>query len=481
MMKRKPVYLSDTDGIEFLEKFKDAQAALMSILESSFDGIYITDGDANTILINSSYEVISGLTRDEVMGKNMRELEQTGVISRSASLLALQSREPVTIEQEFRTGRRTIVTSTPIFDSKNTIVMVVTNVRDVSELYILREELARNCEINQRYQSEIEIIRKQILGNVDLVAKDKKMIDLLRMVNRAAQLDTAVLLLGETGVGKECVAAHIHRNSRRCHEQFIKVNCAAISENLIESELFGYERGAFTDARKEGKMGLFEVADEGTLFLDEIGEVPCTIQVKLLRVLQEQEVRRIGADKPIRVNVRILAATNRNLEAMVADGTFREDLYYRLNVFPVTIPPLRERREDIPVLAQHMLDFFNKKYSKNKAFSQTALARLREYRWPGNVRELKNIVERAFIMSEETHISAADLPLDTPRTSQPGSTENGQPLDLKAILEKTEFEYLNQAYEQYHNVRAAARSLQMDPATYIRKRKKYQLKHMIQK
>ena len=481
MLKRKPVFLYDTGEFEFLKKFKDAETALLSIFETSFDGIYITDGDANTIFINSSYEVISGLTRDEVIGKNMLQLEQNGVISRSASLLALQNREPVTIEQEFRTGKRTIVTSTPIFDKNNTIVRVVTNVRDVSELYSLKEELARKHELNQRYQSEIELIRDQILDNVDLVAKDDKMIELLRMVNRVAQLDTAILLLGETGVGKECVAAHIHKNSQRSRERFIKINCAAISENLIESELFGYERGAFTDARKEGKMGLFELADNGTLFLDEIGELPCSIQVKLLRVLQEQEIMRIGANKSIRINVRIIAATNRNLEAMIADGSFRKDLYYRLNVFPIVIPPLRERREDIPVLAQHMLDFLNKKYSKNKVFFQTALARLREYRWPGNVRELKNIVERAFIMSEETCISAADLPLDVPRSSQSGFDENGAPLDLKAVLEKMELDYINRAYAHHHNVRDAARSLKMDPATFTRKRKNYQKKYTNQK
>jgi PAS domain S-box-containing protein len=237
--------------------------ALIAILESSFDGIYITDGQANTIWINHSYQVISGLNEKDVIGKNMTELEKYGIISRSASLMALKSRNTITIDQTFRTGKRAIVTSTPVFDEQNEIIMVVTNVRDISELYNLKEQLAQKQEQAQRYEGEIEVIRKQLMQTSDMVVADAKMLNLLRMVGRAALLDTPVLLLGETGVGKEMVASYLHKKSPRRDGPFIKVNCGAIPEALAESELFGYERGAFTGANREGKAGLFEIADKG--------------------------------------------------------------------------------------------------------------------------------------------------------------------------------------------------------------------------
>jgi PAS domain S-box-containing protein len=473
-MKRSPVRLSSLQDINFLSQYKDRIELLMAILESSYDGIYITDGQAKTIWCNRSYEVVSGLDRKEVIGRYMQEMVNAKVISRSATLIVLDTRGSVTIEQDFKTGKRAVVTSTPLFDENDNIIMVITNVRDISELYDLKEQLAQNSELNRRYQTEIEIIRRQVIGYDDFVAKDKKMLELLRIVNRVAGLDTTVLLLGETGVGKEGVATYILKNSARRDKHFIKVNCAAITPTLMESELFGYMPGAFTGANKNGKMGLFEVANNGTIFLDEVGELPYNIQAKLLRALQEQEVLRIGSDQPIKINVRILAATNRNLQEMVAKRRFREDLYYRLNVFPVTIPPLRDRREDIPALAQHMLDKLNQKYGISKSFTPAALDRLLQYSWPGNVRELKNVVERTFIMSGESKIVAADLPLqngwNVPDIEWDGQSGAG----LKEILERVEKKYIMRAHESFHNVRTAARSLGMDPATYFRKRKKYE-------
>lgn len=468
------------DYMQVLKYFKDPQSMLISVLENLSDGIYITDGKANTILINSAYELISGLKKEEVLGKNMRQLEEDGVLSRSATLLALESKKPATIAQEFKTGRRTVVTSTPVFDHKGDIVMVVTNVRDVSELHHLKQELEKKKALTQRYQSGIEYIQKQAVGDADLVAQDSNTLNLLQLADRIAQLDTAVLLLGETGVGKECIATYIFQHSKRDKERFIKVNCAAIAESLIESELFGYVRGSFTGANPEGRMGLFEVADNGTLFLDEVGELPLNIQAKLLRALQEQEITRVGSDAPIRINVRILAATNRNLKDMVANGTFREDLYYRLNVFPLIIPPLRERKDDISAIARSTLNSLNKKYNRHKTFTNTALARLREYPWPGNVRELKNIVERAFIMSDTPLIPAAELPLFMPGNSADNLME-GQQIDVKAMMERIEYDYITIAYEKYHSVREAARHIGMDPATFVRKRKKYRQRFPNQK
>ena len=480
MVKRERVYLFDKGGRGFLNEFKDAQDALMAIIESSYDGIYITDGNANTIYINRSYQIISGLSEKDVLGKNMHDLEKQGVISRSGTLMALKKQGIATIEQEFKTGKRVIITSTPIFDKDNKVVMVVTNVRDVSELYSLKEELEKSSEIRKKYHTEIELMRKQVMADTNLVAVDDTMLELLRILGRVAKLDTPILLLGETGVGKERIAAYVHNKSGRRKENYIKVNCGAIAEGIIESELFGYEPGAFTGANKEGKIGFFGVADKGTIFLDEVGDLPPNIQVKLLRVLQEQEITRVGAARPIKIDIRILAATNRNLEELVREGKFRQDLYYRLNVFPVTVPPLRERKDDIPELAELTLMDLNRKYGKSTSFSPTAVAGLWEYHWPGNVRELKNVVERAFIMCDEDIITAADLPIHSPRSMIQNTHINEDGIfDLKGLLEQTEFEYMNTAYEKHGNIRDAAKSIGLDYATFSRKRNKYKEKYLL--
>ena len=469
-MQRKPVHVHKATNFPDAMNTTDA---LIAILESSFDGIYITDGQAKTIWINHSYEVISGLLEEDVLGKNMLELEKYGIISRSASLIALKSKNTITIDQTFRTGKRAIVTSTPVFNEQNEVIMVVTNVRDISELYNLKEQLAQKQEQAQRYEGEIEVIRRQLMQTSNMVVGDAKMLNLLRMVGRAALLDTPVLLLGETGVGKEMVASYLHKKSPRRDGPFIKVNCGAIPESLAESELFGYERGAFTGANREGKAGLFEIAHKGTIFLDEVGELPANLQVKLLRVLQEQEIIRIGSGKPMKIDVRVVAATNRDVEEMVKSGKLREDLYYRLNVFPVKIPPLRERQDDIPKLAQNMLENLNKKYNDTKSLTQSAVISLLGYHWPGNVRELKNVMERSFIISEADEIDSAHLMLQNTRLCSE-SLEGDQSFDLKAYLQTIEKEYIEKAYENKKNVRAAAQSLHMDPATYVRKRQKYQ-------
>ena len=453
---------------------QDVLAKFNAVLESSYDGIYITDGDANTIMVNKSYEAVSGLRREDVLGRNMRDLVKEGVMDFSGTILAMENRGTVTIEQKFKTGKRAVITSTPTIDQHGEIVMVVTNVRDITEIHNLRKQLVRKEELSKKQLSEIEIIRKQIIGSGSMVAVDGTMLRTMLMVNRVAHMDTVVLLLGETGVGKEMVASYIHQNSARKEENLIKVNCGAIPEHLMESELFGYERGSFTGAEKEGKMGLFEVANKGTIFLDEVGDLPMDAQVKLLRVVQEKEIQRIGATRPRGIDVRILAATNRDLEAMVRENKFRKDLYYRLNVFPITVPPLRERPGDILPLAESILAQLNKRYGFKKELSQTAELELQSYSWPGNVRELRNVVERAMILSAENSIQPRDLAIYKSRPPEPGAVElPDHPLNLKGILEALESSYIEQAYQKHRNIRRAAKSLSMDAATYVRKRKKY--------
>ncbi len=454
------------------QSFKLLMDNFEAVLESSYDGIYITDGDANTLYVNQSYERITGLKRKDVLGKNMKDLENKGILSQSASILVLKTKKMTTLLQGFRTGKEALVTSTPILDKKGNIILVVTNVRDVTELKGLKEELDENKVLAEKYYSEIEEMRLQLLESSEIVAEDKATIDILKKAMRVAKVDTTVLILGETGVGKEEIAKFVHKNSRRSEKQFIKVNCGAIPENLLESELFGYEKGAFTGALEKGKMGLFEVAGEGTIFLDEVGELPVNMQVKLLRVLQENKIQRIGGVKTIDVNVRVIAATNRDLEEMIKNNLFREDLYYRLNVVPIVIPPLRERKQDIIALLKYYLEFFNYKHGYNKKLDSRVIEVLLEYDWPGNIRQLRNLIERLVVMSNHDKIDVDDLPQKIVESCE-GSLNGFDNLSLKEAVGRLESQMIERAYLRRGNVRDAAKDLGIDASTLVRKRKKY--------
>lgn len=447
---------------------------LDAIIEHSFDGIYITDGQANTIKVNRSYLTISGLQKTEVLGYNMRELVKNKTISNSGSLMAIEQKRPITLQQEFKTGKRALITSSPIFNNKNEIVLVVTNVRDITELYRLKEQAAQGEREQERLRQELQHVKTSTMCHGNIVAEDPETAKIISMLDKVSGLDTTVILLGETGVGKEVFAKYIYQNSPRSGGPFIKINCGAIPANLIESELFGYERGAFTGADKNGKMGLFELANNGTIFLDEVGELPLDMQVKLLRVLQEREFERIGGRKPVKVDVRVLSATNRNLEEMVQQKTFRQDLYYRLMIFPVSIPPLRERKEDILPLSDLFLSHFNKKYDFKKYLSPESVSMMMDYDWPGNIRELRNIIERAVIISNDDEITPDALRLYSVTERPKTKSRYLDPVkDLKTAMEELELEYINHAYETYGNVREAAASLGMTPSTFVRKRQKY--------
>lgn len=470
-----------THKATMFRNLKEAHDWLNAIVDNSYDGIFITDGNAITVRVNRAYEAISGLRAEEVVGRSMQDIVRSRLIDRSGTLLALESRKSVTLEQTFKTGRHALISSTPVFDDNGAIVMVVTNVRDMTELYELKEKYREASELSARYYSEIESARRQVLASADLVASDRRMLETLALVDRVAALDTTVLLLGETGVGKEKIAKYIYKNSGRREGRFITVNCGAIPANLMESELFGYEKGAFTGASREGKMGLFEVADKGILFLDEIGELPMDMQVKLLRVLQERQVTPVGSTRSLPLDVRVLAATNQDLEKMVRNKLFREDLYYRLNVVPITIPPLRERRDDVIAFVQYFLQELNKKYALTKEFSPGALQAMMEYDWPGNVRELRNVVERVVIMCRDDLVQPRNLPFRGDWTpALPTEGPNG-PVELKLLTEEFELQYITRAYQKFGNVREAAASLGMDASTFVRKRKKYGERQELQK
>jgi len=448
----------------------DNEITLDAVLENSFDGIFITDGEANTIKVNKAYETITGLKREEILNKNMKDLVLNNVISKSGSIMAINQKKTVTLNQEFKTGKKAIISSTPVFDKDGNVIMVVTNVRDLTEMYQLKEEIEEKEKHTTRLSVELEAIKNKMANREDMIAVDENTLNVLHIANKVAALDTPVILFGETGVGKEVFAEYIFMNSSRSGERFRKVNCAAIPCNLIESELFGYEGGSFTGADKDGKMGLFEVADKGTIFLDEIGELQLEMQSKILRVLQEKEIKRVGSTRSTAIDVRIITATNRDLKDMVKEKQFREDLYYRLVVFPITIPPLRERIEDIEPLVKIFTERANKKYRFNKGFTQKAIELLKTYEWPGNIRELINVVERAIIVSNKDQIYSTELPM---AEKSSGLLEIKHTQNLKAIIERIELEYINIAYQEYGNVRDAAESLGMDASTFVRKRKKY--------
>lgn len=321
-----------------LNTVKELNKELEGIIQSSYDAIVVTDGEGKLLKISSGYSRITGFPCEEInrqIGQNMREVVKQGLVSKSVSLMVLEQKQPVTIEQKVRTGKDILITGNPIFDDSGKIVRVVTNIRDLTEINALKEEVKYTRKLNAIYSTELAELRAKHMVLPDMEVRSQKMKRVLECAHRVAQVNSTVLITGETGVGKEMIAKYIHQASSRKDQPFIQINCGAIPENLLESELFGYEKGAFTGADRSGKVGLLEVANHGTLLLDEIGEMPQSLQVKLLRVLQERRIQRIGGVKPIKLDVRILAATNKNLEEMVLQGTFREDLYYRLNVVPI--------------------------------------------------------------------------------------------------------------------------------------------------
>ena len=446
------------------------------ILAGSFDGILVTDGEGNVQYVNASYERVAAIPRDQLLGHNMRDLINPVWMENSVAFVVMEERRPVSMQQVTQDGRDIVVTGTPIFDNSGKIRRIVINARDISEIYQLKEELlkVKSREL-QHYQGMICSSGTETEKIITVSEKSKKV---FALADRVGAFDATVLIQGESGVGKEEVARRVHRSSLRKNQPMISINCGAIPENLLESELFGYERGAFTGAASAGKEGLLEAASGGTVFLDEIGEIPLAFQVKLLRVLESKQITRVGGIRPKSIDVRFVAATNRDLGEMVQAGTFREDLYYRLNVINITVPPLRQRRDDILPLALYFLNFFNKKYHQDKEMTPEVIQRFEEYEWSGNVREMRNVVENMVIMGAEKQLRISDIPwisrmiaqgAERPAAGEPALT------DLNAALEQTERSLLSRAKKLCASTREMARFLQIDQSTVVRKLKKYGL------
>jgi transcriptional regulator with PAS, ATPase and Fis domain len=443
---------------------------LYGILDNTDVSLSIAGADGELLWMNQACEELFQIQRADVIGLNVEQLEEEGAFNPSVAHIVVKSGKRTSLVHRNSRGKRILSTAIPITDECGRISMIVTTSRDISELISLQNNL--ECESGCAC---VERADKYDAGGI--IAVSHAMREALHLAARLAGLDSTVLITGESGVGKGVIAEFLHRNGPRKKNAFVKVNCGAIPENLIESELFGYENGAFTGSRSRGKEGLFEAANGGTIFLDEISELPLNLQVKLLQVIQDRTVTRVGGVKEIAVDVRIISATNKSLFALIGEGKFREDLYYRLNVVPVFVPPLRDRTEDIVPLIERFIGEISRKTGEYREISPEAMELLAEYRWPGNVRELQNIIERLTITTSNTVIEPENLPgfiremeFDASALDLDAALQD---CGLKTMLEETEKAILSEARERYGSTRAIARALRTTQPTIVRKMKKY--------
>jgi PAS domain S-box-containing protein len=445
-----------------------------AIINSSYDGLWICDREGKVIRINSASEQINGIKAEQVLGKKMGDIVEAGLINRSVTMEVLKARTAITIIQKLRNGKQILVTGNPFFDDQGEISLVVVNERDITELDRLRNELEESRALARIYRSELSKKDSENKLRSQMVIRNEAMHQVFERAMRVAQVDSTVLIQGESGVGKGFFARLIHQASKRKDGPFIRVDCAAIPESLIESELFGYENGAFTGARSKGKPGRFEIAEGGTLFLDEIGDLPLNVQVTLLRFLEGNEVVRVGGATARTVNTRVISASNQNLEEMVAEAKFRKDLFFRLNVIPLRILPLRERTDEIPALINFFLKKCNDKCSTDKSILPRVVDRFCCYPFPGNIRELANLVEQLVVLAPGRRIDVKDLPSHILRSESKANPD--LPKDewnLPQAVARLEKEMILRALKKYGSQRKAAGPLNVDQSTLARKAKRY--------
>lgn len=442
---------------DFIENYLDFK----EISDNLYDGIYISDGKGKTIFVNKAYTRTTGISKEEVIGRTVKEISDEGKLYKGAVTMdVLKRKETVnSMGKSFRNGKDLLVTGSPILDENGNIKLVVINNRDISGLKELEYKIAELQNDKLKASEEIKYLRKQQMSNNRLYYYSENMKTISELIETIAATDVSVLITGESGTGKEVVADEIYYKSKRRNKPFIKVNCAAIPAELLESELFGYEGGAFTDAKKSGKIGMFELANDGTILLDEIGDMPVNLQTKLLRVLQNKEIIRLGSNKSVKLNIRVIAATNKNLQELIKNGKFRDDLYYRLNVVPINIKPLRERKEDINYLAIEFLNKYNKKYDKNVLFEENVINLLKKYKWPGNIRELENLIERMVVINNDGIIKynnlASVLEIEVDKLSEMEVDSQS----LKETVQNYERHIILNYLKKYKSVNKAAKNL----------------------
>ena len=458
---------------------------IIPILNVITDAVFIDDADGVCQWCNDACEEMYNIEYDEIVGRHVEDLEKSGIFTPSVTRRVLEEKREITIIHENRFGRRLLTTGSPVFVPmtsgewvaagegrySRTIAFVLTTSRDITQISTVQEQpdtpgsallKARNLDVPED------------VGSSFIVSESEAMHNVMALTKKLASVNTTVLITGESGVGKGLIARRLHEEGVRWKKPFVTVNCGAIPENLIESELFGYVAGAFTGSRADGKQGLFEAAQDGTIFLDEISELPLNLQVKLLQVIQERQITPVGGTRPIPVDVRIISATNRNLEELVKEGRFREDLYYRLNVVPINVPALRERPADIIPLIQMNIARCNRELGETKSISPDALSILLKYPWPGNIRELQNIIERLVITTSHNVITDDDIFIFIKEAAEDNQI-NYADTSLAAALERAEKEILSRALENYKSTRAIARVLKVSQPTVVRKLNKYGL------
>jgi len=453
-------------SLQCIEILISSSLELNTIFENSSDSIYVTDGEGTTLRVNKTFHEMTGIKRKDVLFQKVQDLEKRGILNPSVNALALREKRRVTIFQEYVRGNVAIVTATPIMNEKGEIYRSVSNAKDLDESNNIKN-------YRKSYQKNIQ----EVSGNKDLlICNSKAMKHIVALVEQIKDTDSNILITGETGVGKGVLTRYIHGRSKRKKKRLIEINCGAIPETLLESELFGYESGAFTGARPEGKKGLIELADGGTLFLDEISELPLILQVKLLHFLQNRRITRVGGTHEIPVDTRIIAATNKDLEELVRKEKFRSDLFYRLNVIPIYIPPLRDRREDIEPAAIYFLEKYQKKYNKSFHVTQSFINEVVQNDWPGNMRQLENYIERAVVTNKGLYSFKQEIEIDE---KEIGKAKNhleinvNKIIPLKEAVEELEKKLVRLAYAENKSSYQVAKKLGISQATAYRKISKY--------
>lgn len=457
-----------------MDTFDRLSPFVHNILDTLDAGVYVSDSEGITLHINPMYENLTGLRSENLLGRNVRDLKEDGIFDIIANPEVVDKRKSVTHVQSLQDGKRLVLRASPVFDDKGKLVLVITLVRDVTLISQMREQILEHKKLISIYHDQLE----HLSGSSSITQDTYEAPQIQRiteLIKRVAATDATLLLLGESGVGKDRFARLAHDYSPRKKEVFLKVDCGSISENLIESELFGYLPGSFTGAHAKGKPGHFEMANKGTIFLDEIGELPLTMQTKLLRVLQDHEVMAVGSSTAKKVDVRIVAATNRDLEQEVEKGNFRADLFYRLRVAVVDIPSLREVPGMIPGLVTHFLHRFCAKYKKDISCPDNTMSLFLAYRWPGNIRELENTIQSLVVTSMGHEIRPDELPPGifnaiTPNRPRFGEQLAGKPgQKLKEIMAELEKQVIQQTVAKYGTINKAAEVLGVNRTTLFRK------------
>lgn len=436
------------------------------------ENIWVTDGSGKTIYVSAAVADKHGISQEQLIGRYVQDLEREKVFSPSVTAEVLRTNRQCAVLQHTMDGRLCVAVGIPTYDSDGTIERVLSITRDCANQIEIGESLILDETAHTPLESDGDFALRFVTQNPEM----RKMMDIARM---AAPTDSTILIEGESGVGKSLLAKLIHESSSRSDGPFLTINCAVIADNLFESELFGYASGAFTGADSQGKAGLIEAAHGGTLFLDEVEEMSLSQQVKLLEVIQRRSIKRVGGTEPAPVDVRIICAAKNRLADLVAASKFRIDLFYRLNVVTLHIPPLRNRKEDIPLLLHHIVARLNEDYGLNKSFTQAAVEKLCRYEYPGNVRELAHAVEQAMVTTVARRINAPDLPEKLRADFAPNDDEDGVAVSalmpLGAALEQAERQILLLALKQYGLRGEIAAALEVSQATLWRKMRKYGL------